>query len=437
MSEIVKRKLTPEERKRIEQMAIKLLAAIVGVVILWLIFAPELSSDKEVSSGFNTTIPDAVQNEMSEDKKSAYQKEQLNKRDEEREAIKTLAEQLIEEDEQKVEVIPTITTGTSSRPNYHKPQEPKDKIIASTEAYREMNASLNNFYRKPTVKVDPEKEAMQEELDELKAQLAMQEQQPQSMGVDEQLMLMEKSYELAAKYMPNGQGGTTEQTTTTTTPEIEKAKEFINGKAQLNTIGQVRKPIVTTLSQPMSDSAFVAEFSKSRNWGFNTAVGGSTQAERNTISAVIHSNQTITDGQSVRMRLTEDMNVGDRRLPKNAVITGSGKIQGERLFISITALEYQGYILPVELTVIDSDGGEGIFIPNSMELNAIKEVVANLGSNMGTTINLNQQSAGDQILTDLGKGAIQGVSQYIGKKMREVRVHLKAGYRVMLYQERQ
>ena len=437
MSEESKKQLTAEQHKRIEQVAIKLFAVIAGILILYFIFAPELSGDKEVNSGFNTTIPDAVQNEMAEDKKSAYQKEQLTKRDEDREAIKTLAEQLIEEDEERVEVIPPTSSGTSSRPNYHKREEPKDKIIASTEAYRDMNRTLESFYEEPKTKVDPEKEAMREELDELKEQLAMQEQIPQSMGVDEQIALMEKSYELAAKYMPNGQSVTSQPTTTITTPEIEKAKEYINGKAQLNTIGQVSKPVVSTLSQPMSDSTFVAEFSKSRNWGFNTAVGSGTKAERNTISAVIHSDQTITDGQSVRMRLTEDMSVGDRRLPKNAVITGMGKIQGERLFVSITALEHQGYILPVELTVVDSDGSEGIFIPSSMELNAIKEVAANLGSNMGTTINLNQQSAGDQILTDLGKGAIQGASQYIGKKMREVKVHLKAGYKVMLYQEKQ
>ena len=36
----------------------------------------------------------------------------------------------------------------------------------------------------------------------------------------------------------------------------------------------------------------------------------------------------------------------------------------------------------------------------------------------------------------LGKGLIQGTSQYIAKKMRTVKVHLKAGYRVMLYQEK-
>ena len=44
-------------------------------------------------------------------------------------------------------------------------------------------------------------------------------------------------------------------------------------------------------------------------------------------------------------------------------------------------------------------------------------------------------NAGAQLASDLGKGLIQGTSQYIAKKMRTVKVHLKAGYRVMLYQD--
>ncbi|MBQ7472028.1 MAG: conjugative transposon protein TraM, partial [Prevotella sp.] len=35
------------------------------------------------------------------------------------------------------------------------------------------------------------------------------------------------------------------------------------------------------------------------------------------------------------------------------------------------------------------------------------------------------------------KGLIQGTSQYIAKKMRTVKVNLKANYRVMLYAEKQ
>ena len=38
------------------------------------------------------------------------------------------------------------------------------------------------------------------------------------------------------------------------------------------------------------------------------------------------------------------------------------------------------------------------------------------------------------VRSELGRGAIQGVSQYISKKMREEKVHLKSGYGLMLYQ---
>ena len=97
-------------------------------------------------------------------------------------------------------------------------------------------------------------------------------------------------------------------------------------------------------------------------------------------------------------------------------------------------MEYGGTIIPVELAVYDNDGQEGIFIPGSMEANAVKEVAANLGQNLGTSISITNQSAGDQLLSELGKGAIQGVSQYISRKMREEKVHLKSGYTLMLYQ---
>ena len=77
-----------------------------------------------------------------------------------------------------------------------------------------------------------------------------------------------------------------------------------------------------------------------------------------------------------------------------------------------------------------------------MEMNAVREVAANMGGSLGSSINILGSSinistdAKAQLASDLGKGLIQGTSQYIAKKMRTVKVHLKAGYRVMLYQDR-
>ncbi|ERJ84967.1 hypothetical protein HMPREF1989_01748, partial [Porphyromonas gingivalis F0566] len=71
--------------------------------------------------------------------------------------------------------------------------------------------------------------------------------------------------------------------------------------------------------------------------------------------------------------------------------------------------------------------------PGSMERSAAKEIAANMGTSVGSSVNISTD-AGAQLAADLGKGLIQGTSQYFGKKMRTVKVHLKAGYRVLLYQ---
>ena len=68
-----------------------------------------------------------------------------------------------------------------------------------------------------------------------------------------------------------------------------------------------------------------------------------------------------------------------------------------------------------------------------MEIDAVREIAANMGGSLGSSINIST-NAGAQLASDLGRSVIQGTSQYISKKMRTVKVHLKAGYRVLLYQ---
>jgi len=264
------------------------------------------------------------------------------------------------------------------------------------------------------------------EVEQLKQAAAVQ--QPAQMTYEEQVALLEKSYELAAKYTPGKDGAGTEKR-----EETEPAAN--SRKARAVPVGQVSTPVVSSLPQPVSDSVLLARMAQTGHAGFHTAVGKTADGHtRNTIRACVHGDQTIRSGQSVRLRLLEPMRVGRYVLPRNSLVTGEGRIQGERLGIGIIQVEHDGIIIPVELAVYDNDGQEGIFIPGSMEANAAKEVAANLGQNLGTSISITNQSAGDQLLSELGRGAIQGVSQYISRKMREEKVHLKSGYTLMLYQ---
>ena len=104
------------------------------------------------------------------------------------------------------------------------------------------------------------------------------------------------------------------------------------------------------------------------------------------------------------------MSVAGRFIPKGTVLVGGTRIQGERLEIMVNAVEYKGTILPVELEVYDLDGQQGILVPGSLEYDAAREIAANMGTSMNSSINISTD-AGAQIASDLGKGVIQGVSQ--------------------------
>lgn len=435
-----KKELTEEQRQKQKKFIVYPLMALIFGVVMWLIFAPSETEKEKELVGFNTDVPAPTDNKLADDKLAAYEQDQFSrKQSERREQMQDLAS-LFGSDESETQG-DDLYDAPKDEPkgNYYGggSTRPKETINASANAYRDMNRTLGNFYEQP--KVDEEKEDMRKELEELREMAYNRQTEKET--ADEQLALLEKSYQLAAKYMPQNQGQPPFGQSVTDAPMETKPAQPLetvkNGKAVMTPVGQVQQRVVSGLAQPMSDTTFIAEYSQPRNIGFHTAVGTAGETQKNTIKACIHDNQTITDGQAVRLRLLEPMRAGETVVPKNAIVTGMGKIAGERLGISITSMEYRGLIIPVELTVIDSDGQEGIFIPGSMEIDAIREIAANLGGNLGTTINLNQQSAGDQLLTDLGKGAIQGTSQYIAKKMRTIKVHLKAGYNLMLYQKKQ
>lgn len=421
--------------KRKEQ--IKKILVYGGMVMLCLvsfyfIFKPskEQVQAEQQKVGFNAELPDPRGAGIEADKIAAYELEDMRvKQEQKMRTLEDFTAMTTDDEEEEVVEIPEEPRYTGGGSSYRGGSSSRSNSFStSTSAYNDINATLGSFYEQP--REDPEKEALKAELEELKQSMA-QHQNSQPTYAD-QVALLEKSYELAAKYMP----GNTAATSEGAAEEVETTTR--SGKAKAQPVGHVTTPVVSALAQPVSDSVMIARLSQSVGGGFHTAVGEAPQqTARNTIKACVHGDQTITSGQSVRLRLLEAMRVGKYVLPRNTLITGEGSIKGERLDIEILQVEHSGTIIPVELTVHDNDGQTGIFIPGSMEASAAKEMAANLGQNLGTSISITNQSAGDQLLSEVGRGAIQGVSQYISKKMREEKVHLKSGYTLMLYQNNQ
>jgi conjugative transposon TraM protein len=427
-----KLKISVQQKQQLKKYGVFALMAIVFAGSMWLIFAPSDADKEKQEQGFNADIPDPDGGGLIANKKDAYEQEQMETR--RRERMMSLDGYIgMLEDGKKNELSGGISLNdettdavdAASSVSMHEKQAP---IGGSVSAYKDINRSLGNFYEQSGD--DPEKEQIKKRLEELETRLGTKDN---TGGMDEQFALIEKSYELAAKYLPNGQNASGATGTNGSATPGGSGNGNVSGSDNNKAapIRRIQNQTVSALAQDLSNEELIAMFLNERNTGFNTIGGEMGVSAKNTISAVIHDDQTVVDGQATRLRLTEPLMAGTTLIPNNTILTGVAKIQDERLNILISSVEYQGTIIPIEMTIYDSDGQRGIYIPESLEMNAVKEVVANMGNSVGTSFTITDD-AGAQITSDLTKGAIQGVSQYMQKKIRQVKVHLKSGYRVML-----
>ena len=412
-----KRELTPQQVQQRRKMIVFPLMFLAFAGCMYLIFAPSGKEDVNVESvgGFNADIPLPAEDGIIADKQKAYEQAMLNRKQQDK--IQSLqdfgftGDDEAEEPQAEIDLMPEEDA-----------QPQRGGGASSAYAYRDINRQLSTFYETPPV--DEEKEDLKRQVAELTDRL--QQQQNATPTADDQMALLEKSYELAAKYMNGGQGQVAQVPVT----------GGIDRKPDAVAVQAIRETTVSGLQQPMSDADFIRAYSQPRNYGFNTAVGTGYAMGRNTIAACIHQDQTLTDGQAVKLRLLEPMQAGNIVVPKNTLVAGTAKVQGERLDILVSSIEYAGNIIPLELAVFDTDGQKGLSVPSSMEQEAFNEAMANIGSGLGTSISF-ARSAGQQVAMDVTRGLLQGTSGYLAKKFRTVKVKLKAGYKVMLYAKQQ
>ena len=412
-----KKELTPQQVQQRRKMIVFPLMFLAFAGCMYLIFAPSGKENVNMESvgGFNADIPLPAEDGIIADKQKAYEQAMLNRKQQDKiQSLQDFGFTLDDDTEEPQEEI-----------NLMPEEDPKPQRgggTSSRAAYRDINRQLSTFYETPPV--DEEKEELKRQVAELTDRL--KQQQNATPTADDQMALLEKSYELAARYMNGGQGQVAQ---VPVTGGIERKPDAVAVQA-------IRETTVSGLQQPMSDADFIRAYSQPRNYGFNTAVGTGYAMGKNTVAACIHQDQTLVDGQAVKLRLLEPMQAGNIVVPKNTLVAGTAKVQGERLDILVSSIEYAGNIIPVELAVFDTDGQKGLSVPSSMEQEAFNEAMANIGSGLGTSISF-AQSAGQQVAMDVTRGLLQGTSGYLAKKFRTVKVKLKAGYKVMLYAKQQ
>lgn len=414
-----KKELTMAERQKRKKMLVMPLFFLIFCGAMWLIFAPSGGEDKTIEGqfGFNSEIPMPKDEGIVGNKRDAYEQEAMSQKEQERMRSLQDFSAMFDQNQQPIEQYESPSLAENSTPQWT-----PGNLQSSAHAYQDINRQLGEWYEPPAAKTD-EQLAVEERMQELERRL--EEAEIRKSEEDEQAALLEKSYAMAARYMPQqaGQAAGSENASTS----IQGTRD----KVQVQPVKQVRHNVVSLLAAPMSDDEFIESFSQPRNMGFFTAAGNEGVQDKNSIRACVYQTVTLTSGKEVQIRLLEQMQAGKILIPANSILTGSCKIAGERLDITINSIQYADNIIPVEISVYDTDGQRGIFIPGSEEINAAKEVASTLASSAGTSIMISD-NAGSQLAADMGKGLIQGASQYVSKKLSVIKVTLKANHRLLL-----
>ncbi|KAA6315519.1 hypothetical protein EZS27_034031, partial [termite gut metagenome] len=349
-----KKELTPAEMQKRKKMLIMPLFFLIFGAALWLIFAPgDKDKEKETrQAGLNVELPMPKDEGLVSDKREAYEREAMQQKEQERMRslqdfslqLSDAKQQSKEEEERQWRMAPKPVEYAEHPERFGGGSSPRRSsstkaIHSSTAAYQDINKQLGAWYEQPATEEDEQSQlALEWRIQELERKL--DEEAMRKKSQDEQLEMMERSYQLAAKYMPQttttqAATGSSATTTGSSTPSAGQS-----GKTIAQPVKQVRQNVVSLLAAPMSNEEFVQEYSKPRNLGFLTAAGNEGVQDKNSIRACVYQTVTLTTGKELQIRLLEPMWAGDMLIPANTIITGACRITGERMDVTINSIQY-------------------------------------------------------------------------------------------------
>ncbi|HEU4790339.1 MAG TPA: conjugative transposon protein TraM [Flavobacterium sp.] len=152
---------------------------------------------------------------------------------------------------------------------------------------------------------------------------------------------------------------------------------------------------------------------------------------QNALEAVIPEMQVIVDGSTVKLRLSSDVFIEGVSIPKNSFLFGIASLKGERLVVKISNIKYKNSLFPVELSVYDMDGIAGIYIPGAINRDVAKASADRSIQTLGVA------SLDDSWGAQAAGVGIEAAKSLLSKKVKLIKVVVKAGYQVLLYDEKQ
>lgn len=409
---------TAPDKAKLKQWLVMGLIIIVFVGALYMILRPYLIKEDKIGNGqLLTDVPDADVAKLPEDKLSAYK-----------------GSDLVELGEEKVEVDPQLQRlydemdssddrRTSSYQDIDDPYEESDGYQSSEDMYAQFAREQEE---------QDQVARLQEQIDGLqreKRNLADEREYLTQLGeIKDRQIAANDIYSNAYR-----------RASADPAPAPEPPKDP-NAPVSFEAVGAktVDPSIVSTLSQSGRDASSQQAHEALLQNRFTTSVGSlrSEAVAKNTIRAIIDETKTIKLGDEIKMRLMEDIQIGTVVVPKGTTIVAKSNLTNNRLQLKVTSIEYRERIIGVDLSAFDLNGQEGLYVPVTAEAVGLKALGEGLAETATGGISI-QQSGKDQILANVSNGLIRAGGNYMRSKASEVKIKIKAGYQLYLYDKSQ
>lgn len=162
--------------------------------------------------------------------------------------------------------------------------------------------------------------------------------------------------------------------------------------------------------------------------------------EQNLIKAIIDENIKAVDGSRVRLRLLDEIEINEVIVPKGAYIYaimsgfGSQRVKG-----NVKSIMVDDNIIKVNLSLYDTDGLEGLYVPGSSFRETTKDVGSGALNNTSALTSSTTTSSNSLASwgTQAASNAIQKTSNAISKAIRKNSAKLKYGTFVYLINSRE
>lgn len=207
--------------------------------------------------------------------------------------------------------------------------------------------------------------------------------------------------------------------------ENNQANRIISGSVNINDKSR------NAISEEAEATEVVKKVKVSSDY-FNTLA--ENEKEANLIKAIIDEDVKATDGTRIRLRLLDDVEIGELVVPKGsylyATMSGFGS---QRVKGNIKSMLIDDELVKINLSIYDTDGMEGLYVPSSSFRETTKDVArsaasGNMEMNNGTNTGNSMTQWAAQAMTN----AYQKTSNAIGKAIKKNKVKLKYGTFVYL-----